>query len=126
MKIEINKENRQKLDSEIGKILAYCDEVKANPEQKSYVSYDEHYRSVDYIYNSIDNVRKLVYEVEDRFYDKINYFYENHTMLPKLSTSQLEKLLEVIGADKDFNVIKPYIIASEKQGNTLNIEIKKK
>lgn len=128
-KIEIqteNKENKNSLDNELNKIKAYVEECKAATVTVEYVCRDDYMRSMDYMYNVIDRVRSLVYETENRFYNNLERIFATYTFVPKLTPSQLEKLLEVVGASQDYQVGKKYATASENKGNTLEIEIKKK
>lgn len=120
--IQFSKETHEKVDAELKNLASYMTESQLKASQDEYISRQAHYDSLNYVYQSIDRLKTLVYEGESRIYQ----YLEGKTLLPKLTASQLEKLLKAAGAAEDFEISKKWISASEQKGSTLEIKIKTK
>jgi hypothetical protein len=97
-----------KLDKQYRESKAYgdCCDAPSPAEQK-----DEIYNMIQGVYRYIDYIQSSMYAFQDNL-------FSNYTILPRLTPSQLEKLLKAAGAEKDFDVIKRSIFASkDRQGN---------
>lgn len=69
----------------------------------------------DHMYTMIDNLYRYMSAVEDSVYRVMGEHNKNTTHLPKLTASQVEKLLDSCGAGKDFQVQRPVIWSSAKR-----------
>lgn len=70
----------------------------------------------DVMYSMIQNVYRYIDTVQSNFWDYQNRHESNYTHLPKLSPSQIEKLLKAAGASEDFDVQKKIIWATDRNG----------
>jgi len=85
-------------------------------ESKGYAAVDCSSPSVaetqDVMYQMINSVYRYIDSVQSNFYRWQEAHSENTTHLPKLTPSQLEKLLKAAGAAGDFEVMKKMAWAS--------------
>jgi hypothetical protein len=79
-------------------------------------------------YYGLDSLRQYIYRLESAFYD-YTYAHNKGHLPPIKGAQQMEKALKAIGADGDYEIIKPYIsTASESstpRGKVLEVEFKK-
>lgn len=79
--------------------IASCCELEVSPKD----SVDEVY----YLRNYIDSEIRYMHERMDRVMQNYHSHKDGH--LPKLTAGQIQRLLELIGAEGDFDIVRPTI-----------------
>ena len=83
------------------------------------------YSSLDYYYRYIENVYSKIYSVENNMWQALSDHMIGH--IPKIkSTEQMTKVLEVIGLDKEYEIVKQKIYASDGTVSKTLMELVKK
>lgn len=116
---KLNQENWDKIDKSLKSVASYMEEGEKSCKEVDYVSAERHWESIRCLHDCLDSVRREIYN-ESRY---LQEYLGRHTLLPKLSPSQLENLLKAAGAENDFEVMRQYAVASEQKGNKLEIDI---
>jgi hypothetical protein len=117
----------QEIKASIEKLDKNYRESRGYGESTSSPSKDE---SADLMYSMIQGVYRYIDYVQGNMYDWQDRHTSNSFHLPKLTPSQIEKLLKAAGAAEDFEVERKHIYAkANRNGSTefvAELNIKKK
>lgn len=95
-------------------------EFKANCEKEmSSVTQEEVDQRIYHLYNYMDRFMSDMYSAIDRLYESQWKHEDGH--LPKLTAGQTEKLFKMVGAENDYNVVKPTVYVSASRNKNSEI-----
>lgn len=127
------------MDKEFQEIKAATEKVKqqleklqadfpVNPSQPEDSKYND-------MYNCMNNMARNIYASIDYLHNRMDKMQQTHAdyvanhgkgHIPSLTPSQMEKHLKNIGAEGDYNVVRPNILmAKSNKGITIQAEYKK-
>lgn len=79
-----------------------------------------------YFWQAISNLQQSIYSTQDQFYGMFSDHTSNH--MPKLTSSQMQKMLDSCGAGSDYEIKKPTLYMSSAKtarGSVITIGLKK-
>lgn len=129
MKLEELKELQAKIVELQAKIKAKLPVAKADdmakPEnedkEEEMCSKEDLYEAYNYMYQMIDNVWQYMYKLQDA-----QWSHQNSGHLPKLSATQLKKVLDKCGLSEDFDVKPLVTVYASRQGKIAEVDLTKK